>query len=102
MVWLHGGGFSSGSANGGNTDGTNLALNQDVVVIGVVAVRGAGVRLRQQRRGLLPHGGQGFLGGFPAIRFRHLAVFAKQAGAREDPPGVLAGGLQPFRDRRIL
>ena len=35
MVWLHGGGFSSGSANGGNTDGTNLALNQDVVVIGV-------------------------------------------------------------------
>ena len=33
MVWLHGGGFSSGSANGNN--GENLAKNQDVVVVGV-------------------------------------------------------------------
>lgn len=33
MVWLHGGGFTSGTANG--TIGENLALTQDVVVIGV-------------------------------------------------------------------
>ena len=35
MVWLHGGGFSMGSANDSMYDGTNLAKYQDVVVVGV-------------------------------------------------------------------
>ena len=35
MVWLHGGGFSSGSANDEMYNGTNLAKNQNVVVVGV-------------------------------------------------------------------
>ncbi len=33
MVWLHGGGMSSGSGSAASTDGTNLALKQDVVVV---------------------------------------------------------------------
>ncbi len=33
MVWLHGGGFSTGSGSGANTDGTNLAQSGDVVVV---------------------------------------------------------------------
>jgi para-nitrobenzyl esterase len=33
MVWLHGGGFSSGSGSGRILDGTSLALAQDVVVV---------------------------------------------------------------------
>ncbi len=35
MVWLHGGGFSYGSANTARTDGTNLARRGDVVVVTV-------------------------------------------------------------------
>ncbi len=35
MVWLHGGGFASGSANWPLYDGGNLAAKQDVVVVGV-------------------------------------------------------------------
>jgi para-nitrobenzyl esterase len=35
MVWLHGGGFSSGSDGFTCYDGTNLALNHDVVVVGI-------------------------------------------------------------------
>ncbi len=33
MVWLHGGGFSSGSGSGRILDGTNLAHTHDVVVV---------------------------------------------------------------------
>jgi para-nitrobenzyl esterase len=33
MVWLHGGGFSSGSGSGRILDGTSLAHSQDVVVV---------------------------------------------------------------------
>lgn len=33
MVWLHGGGFSSGSGSSPSNDGTNLALRGDVVVV---------------------------------------------------------------------
>ena len=33
MVWLHGGGFASGSGSARLYDGTNLALHQDVVVV---------------------------------------------------------------------
>ena len=35
MVWLHGGAFATGSANRAVTDGANLALRGDVVVVGV-------------------------------------------------------------------
>ena len=35
MVWLHGGAFSFGSANGARLDGTNLARRGDVVVVTV-------------------------------------------------------------------
>ena len=35
MVWLHGGGFSSGSANGEEFDGEALSRSGDVVVVGV-------------------------------------------------------------------
>jgi para-nitrobenzyl esterase len=35
MVWLHGGGFTGGSASFSIYDGTNLARKQDVVVVGV-------------------------------------------------------------------
>jgi len=34
MVWLHGGGFSSGSANGASSDGASLSRFGDVVVVG--------------------------------------------------------------------
>jgi para-nitrobenzyl esterase len=33
MVWLHGGGFSTGSGSGAILDGTNLARTSDVVVV---------------------------------------------------------------------
>jgi para-nitrobenzyl esterase len=33
MVWLHGGGFSTGSGSGAILDGTNLAHSSDVVVV---------------------------------------------------------------------
>jgi poly(3-hydroxybutyrate) depolymerase len=33
MLWIYGGGFTSGSANDPNTDGTNLASRGDVVVV---------------------------------------------------------------------
>ena len=35
MVWMHGGGFSSGSGNYLLYDGTNLAKKEDVVVVAV-------------------------------------------------------------------
>ena len=35
MVWLHGGGMSSGSGNSAQNDGTNLAKSGDVVVVAV-------------------------------------------------------------------
>ncbi|MBS5215462.1 MAG: carboxylesterase/lipase family protein [Clostridiales bacterium] len=35
MVWLHGGGFSTGTANDGSVNGTNLSQSGDVVVVGV-------------------------------------------------------------------
>jgi para-nitrobenzyl esterase len=35
MVWLHGGGFYSGSGSGRILDGTNLAHTQDVVVVSI-------------------------------------------------------------------
>ncbi len=35
MVWLHGGGFSTGSANEAGYDGANLSRDGDVVVVGV-------------------------------------------------------------------
>ncbi len=35
MVWLHGGGFSSGSGSSPGTDGTNLARRGDVVVMSI-------------------------------------------------------------------
>lgn len=35
MVWLHGGGFSTGSANEAGYDGKELSKNGDVVVVGV-------------------------------------------------------------------
>ena len=35
MVWLHGGGFSTGSANEAGYDGENLSRKGDVVVVGV-------------------------------------------------------------------
>jgi para-nitrobenzyl esterase len=35
MVWLHGGGYTSGSAGVPVYDGTNLARKQDVVVVGI-------------------------------------------------------------------
>ena len=35
MVWLHGGGFSTGSANDAQYDGENLSRSGDVVVVGV-------------------------------------------------------------------
>jgi para-nitrobenzyl esterase len=35
MLWLHGGGFSSGSASAANIQGANLAHSGDVVVIGI-------------------------------------------------------------------
>lgn len=35
MVWLHGGGYASGSASSLLYDGTNLALRGDVVMVGV-------------------------------------------------------------------
>ena len=35
MVWLHGGGFSQGSASAPVFDGTNLARRSDVVVVGI-------------------------------------------------------------------
>ena len=35
MVWLHGGGFGTGSGAGAQTDGSNLARNHDVVVVTV-------------------------------------------------------------------
>ena len=33
MVWLHGGGFATGSGSGATIDGTSLAQNHDVVVV---------------------------------------------------------------------
>lgn len=35
MVWIHGGGYSSGSGSGTRTDGTNLAAQQDVVEVSI-------------------------------------------------------------------
>lgn len=35
MVWLHGGGFSTGSANEAQFDGENMSRDGDVVVVGV-------------------------------------------------------------------
>ena len=35
MVWLHGGGFSTGSGSAASTNGTNLARSSDVVVVSI-------------------------------------------------------------------
>ena len=35
MIWLHGGGFSSGSGSGATIQGANLAHSGDVVVVGI-------------------------------------------------------------------
>jgi para-nitrobenzyl esterase len=35
MVWLHGGGYTTGSAGVQRYDGTNLAAKHDVVVVGI-------------------------------------------------------------------
>ena len=35
MVWLHGGGFTTGSGSGARSDGTNLARRQNVVTVSI-------------------------------------------------------------------
>ena len=64
MVWLHGGGFSTGSGSGAILDGTNLAHSRDVVVVSLnhrLNVLGFTYLGEQAGSDFAPSGGVGLL-----------------------------------------